>query len=194
MTSIKTFDTLVLWPTSICASFYDLPANQVVSGNYNFTLEFDFQINAISGERGSIISINPNYFTLHYYNERISAFHLSTDNKPYHNIHQDLINVIKLGQRCKIRLVNVENTEIIIYINDKQVTKINQFSETKDPQIFLGSETFPNGAKNINSCDMDLYEFKLHHNNELICHHDFNNIIHDKFVDLTNNCNFIHKI
>jgi hypothetical protein len=41
---------------------------------------------------------------------------------------------------------------------------------------------------------MDLINFKLYHEDTLISHHDFNNIIHNKFVDLTNNCNFIHKL
>jgi hypothetical protein len=197
MTNIKTSDTWVLWPTKICPSFYDLAANQIISGKYNFILEFEFRINNVSqntGERGTILSINPNYFVLHYYNEYLSAIHMTTNGGETHNIHQDLPYTIKIGQTHKLKIENIEFSDFFVYIDNKKVFSTNNFVETKDAQIFLGSETFPWSSNDLNSCDMDLFDFKLYHNNELVCHHDFNNIIHNKFVDLTNNCNFIHKL
>jgi len=197
MINIKTNDTWVLWPTNVCSSFFDLPANQVISGNKNFTIEMDFKINSISensGERGTVISFNPDYFVLHYYNEQISAVHMSTNGSKTHNFHRDLRGKISVGETHKLKIVNLEFSDFIVYIDDNKVLETKGFVETKDPQIFLGSETFPNNITDLNSCDMDINEFKIFHNDELICHHDFSKIIHNKFVDLTDNCNFIHKL
>jgi hypothetical protein len=187
----------VLWPSSICSSFYDLPANQVISGDKHFKFELEFKINEVSkntGERGSIISINPNYFVLHYYNDVVSAIHMSTDGRKRHNVHEDIYRTIKIGQVHKLKIENIDFSSFNVYIDDKKVLSTQNFNVTNNPQVFIGSETFPTASQDLNSCDMDLYDFKLYHDDKLIAHHDFNNIIHNKFVDLTNNCNFIHKI
>jgi len=194
MTNIKTNETWVLWPSKICPSFFNLPANQIISGNHDFSFELEFKINKINGERGTILSINPNYFAFHYYSDVLSAIHMSTEGKKRHNIHEDLFNIIKVGKKHKLKVENVYFTEFNVYIDDVKVLSTSNFNVTNDPQIFFGSETFPWKEPDLNSCDMDLYSFKLYHENELVCEHDFNNIIHNKFVDLTNNCNFIHKI
>lgn len=197
MTNIKTNETWALWPTKICSSFYELAANQIISGKYNFTLEYEFKINEVSkntGERGTIISINPNYFVFHYYSENTSAFHIATNNGETHNTHFDIVQTIKIGQKYRLKIINLQFSDFIIYIDDKKVFTTSNFVNTDNPQIFLGSESFPWTYNDYNSCDLDLYEFKLFHDDNLVCHHDFNKIIHNKFVDLTNNCNFIHKI
>ena len=197
MKNIKTSDTWVLWPTKICPSFFELGGNQVISGKYNFSFEFDFKINEISknsGERGTILSINPNYFVLHYYNENLSAIHMSTEGSETHNVHEDIRDIVKIGKVHKLKVENIDFTNFNVYIDNKKVLSTHNFNHTNDPQIFFGSETFPWGSPDLNSCDMDLINFKLYHEDTLISHHDFNNIIHNKFVDLTNNCNFIHKL
>jgi hypothetical protein len=194
MKNIKADETWVLWPTKICPSFFDIAANQVISGNCNFKLEFDFTINGISGERGAILSINPNYFVLHYYNDNLSIIHVATNESELHNEHKDINNLIKIGKLHKLKIENVDFRSFFVYIDDNLVFKTHNFNMTKDAQIFFGSETFPWDKPDLNSCDLNLYSFKLYHENKLISNHDFNNIIHNKFVDLTNNCNFIHKI
>lgn len=194
MTNIKVDETWVLWPTKICPSFHDLAGNQLMSGNKNFTAELDFKINKVNGERGTILSINPNYFVLHYYNEYLSAVHMANNDSPSHNVHVDIPYIIKIGERYNLKIVNLDSSDFFVYINDRKVVSTQNFVKTDDPQIFIGSETFPWNSPDLNSCDMDLYRFKLYHNDILVCDHDFNNIIHNKFVDLTNNCNFIHKL
>jgi hypothetical protein len=197
MTNIKTNEILAFWPTSICPSFFDTPGNTIISGNCNFSFDLDFKINLVSensGERGTIVSINPNHFVLHYYNEDLSAIHMATNGNETHNIHQDIPNLIKLNKVHRLKVVNVDSSEFKVYIDDVKVLSTNNFNITKDPQILFGSVTFSIETPEINSCDIDLYSFRLFHNDVLISKHDFNKIIHNKFVDLTNNCNFIHKL
>lgn len=194
MRNIKADETWALWPTKICPSFHDLAANQMISGNHNFVLEFEFRINSINGERGTILSVNPNYFVLHYYNEYLSAVHMANNGSPTHNVHQDIPYKIKLGQTHKLKIENLDNSGFFVYIDDEKVVSTENFVTTNDPQIFLGSERFPWLSPDLNSCDLDLFDFRIYHNNVLVCEHDFENIIHNKFVDLTNNCNFIHKL
>lgn len=197
MTNIKTNEILAFWPSSICPSFFNTSGNSVISGNSNFVFELEFKINSVSentGERGTILSINPNYFVLHYYNENLSAIHMATNGNETHNIHQDIPNLIKLNKPYKLKVINVDSSEFKVYIDDVIVLSTNNFNTTKDPQILIGSETFSSDTPEVNSCDIDLYDFSLYHNDVLIAKHDFNKIIHNKFVDLTNNCNFIHKL
>ena len=50
------------------------PNNGFEIKHMSFSFEFDFKINEVSknsGERGTILSINPSYFVLHYYNENL---------------------------------------------------------------------------------------------------------------------------
>lgn len=194
MKNIKTDETWVMWPTSICPSFFDFPGNAAISGNNKFSFEFEFKLNSFVGERATIISINPNYFVFHYYSEITSAIHMSTDGRKRHNIHEDIYNTIKLGKVHKIRVENLYFSEFNVYIDDIKVMSTKNFNTTNDPQIFFGSETIPHNESNTNSCDIDLISFKLYRDDELISDHDFNTIINNKFVDKTNNCNFIHKL
>lgn len=197
MTNIKINEILSLWPTNICESFYDVPGNHIISGDKDFTFELDFKINKVSensGERGTIISINPNYLVLHYYNENLSAIHMSTNGSETHNLHQDLTNIIKIGKTYNLKITNIDSSHFNVYINGDNVLSTENFNITKDPQILFGSETFSSDEPELNACDIDLFNFKLYHGERLISHHDFKTIIHNKFVDLTDNCNFIHKL
>lgn len=194
MKNIKTDETWVMWPTSICPSFFDNPGNSAISGNHHFSFELEFKINSFVGERGTILSINPNHFVLHYYDDYLSAIHMGTDGRKRHNVHEDIYKIIKLGKVHKLKVENLYSSEFNAYIDDNKVLSTKNFNTTKDPQILFGSETISNDGLATNSCDIDLYSFKLYRDEDLISNHDFNNIINNKFVDLTNNCNFIHKI
>ena len=119
---------------------------------------------------------------------------MSTEGSEIHNVHEDIRDIIKIGKVHKLKVENIDFTNFNVYIDNKKVLSTHNFNHTNDPQIFFGSETFPWGSPDLNSCDMDLINFKLYHEDTLISNHDFNNIIHNKFVDLTNNCNFIHKL
>ena len=63
-----------------------------------------------------------------------------------------------------------------------------------NPHIIFGAGNFPRNNFNLNYVDLDLYKFEILVNNNLLAKHDFEDFIFDKSVDITDNCNFIHKI
>ena len=65
---------------------------------------------------------------------------------------------------------------------------------SESPHIIFGAGNFPKNNFNLNYTDFDLHEFKLSVDGELVSHHTFEKFIHDKSFDLTENCNFIHKV
>ena len=64
----------------------------------------------------------------------------------------------------------------------------------ESPHIIFGAGNFPKNGFNLNYTDFNLHEFKLEVDGELVSHHTFEKFIHDKSYDITDNCNFIHKL
>jgi len=60
--------------------------------------------------------------------------------------------------------------------------------------MLFGAGNFPWHDENHHYCDLDLHEFKLYHEEKLVSHHFFTKFIYEKSFDITNNCNFIHKV
>ena len=191
MLSIRNKDLWCFWPTRVCVEFFDLPGNAVISGQYNFKLELDFAVKGIHGDKATIFSILPIYTTLNYYNEHMSNVDVHTKDGMKWN---DIKEVIKLNKKHKVTITNVANGAITIEIDNKVVFEGEGFSEENDPQLIFGGGNFPYNEESLNYSDLDLYEFKLYKDEELISHHKFEEYIYDKSVDLTDNCNFIFKL
>jgi hypothetical protein len=191
MLSIRNKSPWVLWPTRVCPSFFEISGNQVISGKYNFQLELDFSIKGTYGEKNTIFSILPIYTSLNYYNDHTSNIDVHTnDGMAWSEIKDSIF----INKRHKVIVRNEANSKFEVFIDDKKVIETKNFSHVDDPQILFGAGNFPWHNENHHYCDLDLYEFKLYHDDSLISHHIFNEFIYEKSVDITNNCNFIHKI
>lgn len=191
MLSIRNKEPWTFWPTRVCPSFFTLAGNQVLAGKYNFRLEVDFTLIGTYGEKSTILSILPIYTSLNYYNEHMSNVDVHTEEGMKWS---EITNTISLGKRHKVTFENIANSTLSIFIDDKQVIKVDNFSSEDDPQLLLGAGNFPWHNENHHYCDLDVHEFKLYHDGNLISHHLFDEFIYEKSYDLTNNCNFIHKI
>jgi hypothetical protein len=190
MLSIRNKEPWAFWPTRVCPSFFDLAGNQIITGRYDFKLEIDFSIVGTHSDKNTIFSILPIYTAFNYYNEHMSNIDIHTEDGMK---WCEIKDIVSIGKRHKIVLQNKKST-LTFYIDGKEIIKVNNFSYVEDPQLVLGAGNFPWHDENHHYCDIDLYEFKLYHNNDLISHHLFNEFIYEKSVDLTGNCNFIHKI
>jgi hypothetical protein len=190
MLSIRNKQPWVFWPTRVCPSFFELSGNQIITGKYNFKLEIDFTLIGVYGDKSTIFSILPIYTAFNYYNEHMSNIDIHTEDGMKWT---EIKDIVSLGKRHKIILENVDKI-LSFYIDSKKIIEVQNFSHINDPQLVLGAGNFPWHNENHHYCDLDLHEFKLYHNEELISHHLFDKFIYEKSYDLTDNCNFIHKI
>lgn len=191
MLSIRNKEPWVFWPTRVCPSFFSLSGNQLLTGRYNFKLEIDFTLIKTYEEKATIFSILPIYTAFNYYNEHMSNIDIHTEDGMRWSEIKDIVSI---GKRHKIVLENKNKSILSFSIDDILIIEVKNFSYTDDPQLLLGAGNFPWHTENHHYCDLDLHEFKLYHENELISHHIFNEFIYEKSVDISGNCNFIHKI
>ena len=191
MLSIRNKEPWAFWPTRVCPSFFKLGGNQIISGKYNFKLELDFTIRQVYGEKSTIFSILPIYTSLNYYNEHMSNIDVHTENGMDWS---EIKDTIFINKKHKVTVENKAGSTFSVLIDNKKVIETQKFSHVNDPQILFGAGNFPWHDENHHYCDLDLHEFKLYHEEKLVSHHFFTKFIYEKSFDITNNCNFIHKV
>lgn len=191
MLSIRNNSPWAFWPTRVCPSFFKLAGNQILGGQYNFKLEFEFTLIKTYGDKSTIFSILPIYTSLNYYNEHMSNIDVHTNNGMDWG---EIKDTIFINKRHRVTLTNQIDSVFNVYIDDKKVFETTNFSQVPDPQLVFGAGNFPWHHENHHYCDLDLHELRLYHEDVLVAHHDFKKFIYEKAFDLTGNCNFIHKI
>jgi hypothetical protein len=95
------------------------------------------------------------------------------------------LEITKDGNDIKVTI----NNELIFDIT----LKTNLIVDSK-PHIIFGSGNFPKNDYNLNYFDGTISYLSIKKDGTLISEHTFEKFIHNKSYDLTNNCNFIHKI
>ena len=191
MLSIKNKEPWAFWPTRVCSGFFKQAGNQLISGTYNFEFSLDFTIRKTYGLKSTIFSILPIYTCLNYYNEHMSNIDVHTENG---RDWREIKDTIFINKKHNVTVKNQANAKFTVFLDNKVVIETQQFSHVKDPQMIFGATNFPWHQDNHNYCDLDLHEFKMTHDGKIISHHKFNKYFYDKSFDISNNCNFIHKI
>jgi hypothetical protein len=98
----------------------------------------------------------------------------------------------------KYRLeITKDGNDIKVTINNESIFDITlktNLIEDNKPHIIFGSGNFPKNDYNLNYFDGTISYLSIKKDGTLISEHTFEKFIHNKSYDLTNNCNFIHKI
>ena len=165
MLSINNKEPWAFWPTRICSGFVPLAGNQLISGKYNFEFSLDFTIRKTYGLKSTIFSILPIYTCLNYYNEHMSNIDVHTENG---RDWREIKDTIFINKKHNVTVKNEANATFTVLLDNEVVIETQQFSHVTDPQML--------------------------HDNKLISHNKFNKYFYDKSFDISNNCNFIHKI
>jgi len=194
MLEIRKGNPWIFWPSSICDTFPLEPANKKLNGEHSFLLDFDFTLLDSNEEKRTIFSLLPMYSGLDI--DKGCIIFLYNDNIETRT--EVLPSLISVNKKTNIKVKYIYNQTLELYIDDKRQVKVNfenkKLGYDKSPHIIFGAGNFPKNGFNLNYTDFDLHEFKLTIDDKLISHHTFENFIHDKSYDLTDNCNFIHKI
>lgn len=197
MLRISKGEPWLFWPSSICDTFPENPANLYLDGNSNFTLEVDFLIAEVTDTQKTIFTIVPRFTALDCYPDKTVITITYEDRADYHTLN----TVIPPGALTKVVFKHVKNLSFEVFINKERVvyedlTKrpYRTFGLSKFPHVILGAGNFPKNDFNLNYSELEIHSFKVYKDDELVAHHNFEKQIFDKFVDVTNNLNFIHKI
>lgn len=194
MLKISKGNPYVFWPSSICDTFPENPANKFLTGEVDFAFEIEFILKDTSSLQKTVFTLIPRFTGMDIYPDKTLFTATFQDETKVYNINQ----IINVDEYYKIRLENVPNKHLRLFINNEVVVEENLDNKclgvSDSPHIVFGAGNFPKNDFNLNYLDMELYAFRVFHNNELLADHDFKYRIHDKFVDRTDNLNFIHKL
>ena len=184
----------VFWPSSICETFPEKPSNLILSGDEEFSFTVDFTILEETSSQKTIFTLLPRYSGLDVHNNTTIVTITYEDGANYY----DIGSIIKPFERYSFTFEHVPKHKLTVFINKKAVVeedltkKVLGLSDT--PHIIFGAGNFPKNDFNLNYVDIDLHNFSIRQEGKLITNHNFEEKIFDKFVDTTNNLNFIHTI
>jgi hypothetical protein len=194
MLKINKGEPWVFWPSNICDTFPEKPANLLLSGEHNFEFELNFILRDNSQDQKTIFTIVPHYTGLDLYKDQTVFTVTFADKARYYR----LPTIMPTDKPINIRIEHKVKQYFKIFIDKEEV--VSESLEDKVlgkcpyPHIIFGAGNFPKNNFNLNYTDIDLLRFSLFQNGDLLADHFFEEIIFDKYVDITGNLNFIHKV
>ena len=195
MLRIKKGEPWVFWPSHICDTFPENPANKILTGAHSFNLYLDFTLKNTADIIGTIFTLLPHYTALDIYK---GTMLFTLMNKEKETKYENLDVEVKDDANYKFKLEHIKDQVIRIFINNRKVYEKELQSEgfaiETDPHIIFAAGNFPKNNFNLNYLNLDLHEFYIEQDSKIIAHHKFEEYIFDKSVDITGNCNFINKI
>jgi len=194
MLKINKGEPWLFWPSSICETFPENPANLILSGDSSFEMNIDFILRDNSSEQKTIFTLVPRYTALDVY-ARETVFTVTYEDKArYYRIPKKL----DLDKVISVRFDHKPKEHFKIFINKEEIVseslKDIKFGCSKFPHVIFGAGNFPKNDFNLNYTEIDLLRFSIFQDNNLLADHFFEERIFDKYVDITGNLNFIHKI
>lgn len=183
-----------LWPNSICPSFIEKPAVDKLQGDSHWRIDIEFEYTDFAPEKQKdIFCIVPKYTGLSIFEKRLFV------GIGYHDEDDWIGTEIFLEPNLKYLFTyeHLPNDKLNIYINKHLELSYDLSSRplavVDEPIVFIGTD------KHIVSdqpedTDIKVYLFKITVDSEVLCHHDFSEIIHGKSIDKTGNCNFLYQM
>lgn len=194
MLNIHKGDPWLFWPSSICDTFPENPANKILSGDHSFEFTFDFILRDDSLDQKTIFTLVPRYTGLDLFPNETVITITYEDKARYYRlptiVDQGVITKVKFDHKPKQYFkVFINNEEVV---NESLMDKV--FGINDAPHIIIGAGNFPKNNFNLNYTEFDLLRFSVFQDGNILADHFFEERIFDKYVDITGNLNFVHKI
>lgn len=194
MIDIKKGFPWVFWPSSICDTFPENPGNKILSGDQYFKLTFRLTLKDSSKEQKTLFAIVPRFTGLDLYEDKMILTVTCEDGPIYTNLPLQILP----EKETEISVEHIPKENFRLFIDNKVIHEVDLkekvFGLADNPHILIGAGNFPKNNFNLNYTEFNLHEFILEDKNKVISHHKFEEFIFDKSVDITGNCNFIHKL
>jgi len=193
MLEIRKGNPWIFWPSSICDSLPEKPADKFLNGKHSYKIDLSFTLLDDTPIKRTLFCILPKYTGLDIDNECLTLL-VGKQNQTETHI---LPPVIYPHKKTNIIFEYTYSEKLSLTINGilvKEISLTEPLGYDEYPHIIFGAGNFPKNGFNLNYTDVNLHEFKFYVSDELVSHHDFEEFIFDKSVDKTDNCNFIHKL
>lgn len=194
MLSIKKGEPWIFWPSSICDTFPENPANKILSGEHSFMFDFKFILRDTSTEQKTVFTLVPHFTGLDLLKDYTIVTITYQERAEYYKIPL----VIEPNIEYEVVYKHEPKSFFKVFINNQEV--VNQdlkdltFGISDSPHIIIGAGNFPKNDFNLNYLDIDFLRFRVYQNGDILAEHNFKERVFDKFVDETKNLNFIHKL
>lgn len=191
MLSISKGEPWAFWPNSVCENFSELSGDKYISGEYNFEIRFKFSVEEDVDQRLTVVSTLPNYMSYDLYNTWVNGIVVNTKDG---TTGKQLEGLVKQGQVHELIWKHTKGKYLEVILDSEVLHIVENFADSNETQIIFGAGNVPAHQGNHNYCALNLYEFVFIVDDQVIAKHDFETFIENKAVDLTGNCNFIHKL
>lgn len=193
MLKINKDNIWVMWPDYLVDNFIEYPSNKIFDYDGDFSFFLIFKISKPIIEKMTLFAKLPTYFGIDIENDGLLLI-INEENKKTKYITKYYEWITNKQYELEIKKTKniieiLINNESIVYLELK-----NTLKKDEKPHIIFGAGNFPKNGFNLNYFSGDLTYLSIKKDNELISEHKFDKFIHNKSYDLTNNCNFIHKI
>lgn len=193
MLKIEYSEPWVMWVDSVVDNFVKFPANKIFDyeGDYQFNITFELTEPVLN--KSTLFAKLPSYFGIDI--EQYGLLFLVTDNN--RNTNYIFIDYVwQVGIKFELTIEKEQN-QIKILINGSllHVHTLTDVPPKDDiSHIIFGAGNFPKNGFNLNYFSFIIHDLSIYIDKSLISQHNFVKFIHNKSYDLSNNCNFIHKI
>lgn len=193
MLKINKGEPWLMWPNSLVENFIDFPANQIFEHSGDFSIKIDFTLDEKITDKAALFCKLPLYCGIDLEEHGLLLILTYPQGKPDYIFgsftwETDVRYVFEL-KKTKNRMDITINGETIISTLVRDLSKKDDLSH-----IIFGAGNFPSNGFNLNYASLTLYYLEIVKDGEVISKHEFEEFIHDKSIDLTDNCNFINKI
>lgn len=186
-----------LWPNSICPAFLDKPAVDRLQGDQYWKIDVTFSyVDKNMHRQKDIFCIVPKYTGLSIHEKRIFIGVGHEDKDDWHGTNE----FIEPNSKEHFTFEHFPKDKLVVYRNGVKTFEYSLVMRPlavveapQEPIVFIGTDRHIVHDQD-EAIDITIYDFKITVEEGVICEHDWSEIIHDKSVDKTGNCNFLYQL
>ena len=193
MLKIKEGEPWIMWPNILGQKFIKDPANHIFDHEGDFSFRIIFELEEVVTKKSTLFAKLPSSFGIDL--EDYGILLIVTDNLG--KTEYLTCNFQWETNRKYNLLISKEEDAVTVYMDGDALTLYfigDKLAADENSHIIFGAGNFPKNGFNLNYLGVTLHELEIIRDAETISKHVFEEFIHGKSYDLTDNCNFIHQI
>jgi hypothetical protein len=193
MLKINKGEPWIMWPNLLGQNFVKDPANLIFDHDGDFKFRLVFEIEEEIKEKSTLFAKLPSYFGFDL--EEYGFLFIVTDDKGESEYLSSNFQWVP-GEKYELTIKKIDG---VITISIDDIPQLLYFVKDKlasddNSHIIFGAGNFPKNGFNLNYASFIMHELEIMKDGKTMAKHEFERFVHNKSYDLTDNCNFIHKI